>query len=977
MRQELKTSEIAPDIIARHFRTLGPEAWEYLFNGEFPNSERRNDGRLRNKWMRNYAHLDNGGWWCSGYDPLTGGDMDWGTFKPNTPRQVQDGDRTKTIKYEHPPKQRTRAFFLHTATYWERVKADPSIPIVITEGAKKAAAVQSQDIPAIGLPGIFSGYRSKDAHGNPIEPTLIPELEAFAQPGREFVFFFDQDAKPKTRRAVATAIANTGRLLIGKGCKVTVSTWDAAEGKGIDDVIASHGAERFHTLFAERTSWTLFKARQAVANPLGSYRPTLRANTHCLTTIAPDSIPSKGIVVLFSGLGTGKTKLIRELTKDVKAAIAPGHRVSLMASMAATLGFDYISDIDIGRWRVTDGDGNATRRIALCWDSLLGVPVWLYDDGSFDLVLDEVEQGFWHLFKGGTLKKDGKRPGVVARAIALIKGARRVIAASGTLTAADINLLCRLRGEQPFILQNDYQGNGYRCDFFTNAPGRGTKTQERAKAIAAIILRIDRDELGIVATDQKSTANVLEMMGLSLGLTPHEILKITAETSGSERVQEFLTAQDKAGWLREHGIRLLIHNSSMTSGVSIEGHYFDFVGGIFNGSPVPPADALQMLIRYRHPVPRIVFAAHRGQVDDIGKLTADDYQAATDRYRARFTQATGRHLPSDNEAIADWVATTSAARNRAMLNFGSYLQATLEAAGHTVVMGRDDVGAAEPTAGLWRDWGKAFEEADRQATVDSDRIDYRQAKTLRDKRYLTPEEARQLYRFDLCDDFVIDPEALTVDLIKLDNKGRYRHNVARLEALLWDGLALTKDNATFDKLSLWQEPIAAGDLPKHELQSKAAIALGIPEMLKACLEGDWHGGSATVKATGKAARACAEDVRLVLGFNPAKMTDMQIVGEILRRYGLKTRSRRGTIAGKRVWIYSVHEESLVFLRALLQRRAKRHIEQGFKPAATPLNTLLLVGVATSPPPPPDPTPPEPDPGVATPLNPTQTELVIA
>lgn len=943
--EELKQSEIAPDIIARHFRTLDSEAWEYLFNGDFPHSERRNDGRLRDKWMRSYAHLDGGGWWCSGYDPIEGGPMAWGCFKPDTPRQFEDGDRTKTIKYEHPPKQRTRAFLLNTAEYWEGVKTNSSIPIGITEGAKKTASLQSQGLATIGLPGIFNGYRSKDGQGQPIDPCLIPELMAFAQPGREFVFMFDQDTNPKTRRAVRTAIAKTGRLLMALGCKVTVATWDSHEGKGIDDVIASYGAERFREIFEARAHYALYQARQWVANPLGHYHPNLRVNVPCLTAISPEIIPQTGIVILDSGCGTGKTKTIRQITKDQDATIAPGHRVSLMAGMAVTLGFDYITDIDIGRFKVTDSKGNATRRIALCWDSLLGVPVWLHEDGSFDLILDEVEQGFWHLFKGGTLKKEGKRPGIVTRAIALIKKARRVLAASGTLTAADISLLAALREEQPWILSNDYQGNGYTCEFYTNAPGRGSLTQERAAAIAAIMLRIDRGELGIIACDWKSTANVLEAMALDLGIAPHEILKITADTSGDDWVQEFLSAKDKVGWLRDHGIRMLIYNSSLTSGVNIQGYYFDFVGGIFNGSPVPPSDVLQMLIRYRPDVPRIIFAAHRGQVDDIGKLTADDYQAATDRYKDRFTQSTGRHLPSDNEAIANWVATTSAARNRAMLDFGSHLQATLEAAGHTVVMGRDEFGAAEPTAELWRGWCRDVAAAEDQAKVDATVIDLSTAKKIRDKRLRTPSEARQLYRFDLCDDLVIDPESLTVELVKLDNKGRYRQNLGRLEALLWDGLALAKDNATFDKLSLWQQPIAAGDLPKHELQSKAAIALGIPEMVKACLEGEWHQDTSHAKTIGAKARACAEDVRLVLGFNPTRMTDVQIVGEILRRYNCKTRSRRGTINGERVWIYSVHEESLEFLRALLLRRAQRHTEQGLKLAATPLTNLFLGGVA--------------------------------
>ena len=49
-------------------------------------SERRNDGRLNERWLRKYAHTENGGWWCSGVNILRSEDSVWGCFKPNTPR---------------------------------------------------------------------------------------------------------------------------------------------------------------------------------------------------------------------------------------------------------------------------------------------------------------------------------------------------------------------------------------------------------------------------------------------------------------------------------------------------------------------------------------------------------------------------------------------------------------------------------------------------------------------------------------------------------------------------------------------------------------------------------------------------------------------------------------------------------------------------------------------------------------------------
>ncbi|MHC5832827.1 MAG: hypothetical protein ACYT04_96795, partial [Nostoc sp.] len=66
------------------------------------------------------AHITEGGWWCSGLDPLNNWQMmEWGCFKPNQPRQNHNG---KSIKYEHPPSTPTRVFCLRvTLQVWQQV----------------------------------------------------------------------------------------------------------------------------------------------------------------------------------------------------------------------------------------------------------------------------------------------------------------------------------------------------------------------------------------------------------------------------------------------------------------------------------------------------------------------------------------------------------------------------------------------------------------------------------------------------------------------------------------------------------------------------------------------------------------------------------------------------------------------------------------------------------------------------------------
>ena len=116
---EWRKSGVSDKIVALNVMSLsGTEPHDYLFYA-LPNSERRNDGRVRDKWLRTYAHCEAGGFWVSGVDVLTGEEAQWGQFKPKRPRRYKDkskgfgpGAKEKIIKYEAPPKAATEIFAL-------------------------------------------------------------------------------------------------------------------------------------------------------------------------------------------------------------------------------------------------------------------------------------------------------------------------------------------------------------------------------------------------------------------------------------------------------------------------------------------------------------------------------------------------------------------------------------------------------------------------------------------------------------------------------------------------------------------------------------------------------------------------------------------------------------------------------------------------------------------------------------------------
>ncbi|MBD2504052.1 MobF family relaxase [Anabaena azotica] len=288
-------SAIHPLIATRNFKSLHQtrdwehEAWEYLMYSE--HLPRTNTGRLSSGIMSKYTHIEDGGWWCdAGVNPksfanLQPGDKPdrtlWGCYKPNNPREKADKPG-KFIKYEHPPKTELSIFLLDVPDevadrIYEKHGVQPSesdggtpsvadrasgfwycvwkhnLPVTITEGAKKAASLLSQGHAAIGLPGIYAGYRSKDELGEKVKARLMDELAVFATPGRECTFCFDYETRPETKQNIEIAISRTGGLLEEQGAKVKVVTLPGPD-KGVDDLIVSQGPLAYEKVYYEAST---------------------------------------------------------------------------------------------------------------------------------------------------------------------------------------------------------------------------------------------------------------------------------------------------------------------------------------------------------------------------------------------------------------------------------------------------------------------------------------------------------------------------------------------------------------------------------------------------------------------------------------------------------------------------------------------------------------------------------------------------
>lgn len=225
------------------------------------------DEKLDRNSKRRWKHTAwGGGWWVSGVDPKTGIARGiGGQFKPDV---SPDKDR----KYFGISDTAATPLFLDTGDreYWNRAIADPTIRVLITEGAKKSGAGLSIGMPTISLPGVTTGQKL-----GRLKDDLLP----FFQVGRRVYLCFDSDIMTKPQ--VQAALDRLGRLIAETGANVSVIKLPE-DTKGMDDHIVKYGAEAFHQLI--KTAPTFEEWRDSLKEHEALEKPQTNRQ-HCLAEL--------------------------------------------------------------------------------------------------------------------------------------------------------------------------------------------------------------------------------------------------------------------------------------------------------------------------------------------------------------------------------------------------------------------------------------------------------------------------------------------------------------------------------------------------------------------------------------------------------------------------------------------------------------------------------------------------------------------
>lgn len=143
----------------------------------------------------------------------------------------------KTAKYLQSHNTTSRAYFPCASL---PLLQDPTNPICICEGEKKALALSQLSLAVVGVGGIWCGCKGRE---------LIEDLTEIDWNNRTVYIVFDYDEKPNTRKESEEARRRLANALRKRGAKIihNVNLPPGPNGskQGVDDFLVARGAEAF------------------------------------------------------------------------------------------------------------------------------------------------------------------------------------------------------------------------------------------------------------------------------------------------------------------------------------------------------------------------------------------------------------------------------------------------------------------------------------------------------------------------------------------------------------------------------------------------------------------------------------------------------------------------------------------------------------------------------------------------------------
>ena len=753
------------------------------------------------------------------------------------------------------------------------------VPVIVCEGAKKAACLLSLGYAAIALPGIFNGYRRSTE-------SLIEDLQLLAAPDRPVSICFDYDLKPATIENVTIATRRLGTLLTQAGCKVKIVQLPGAE-KGVDDLVVARGEAAFAKLLKSALE---FEQWHAQAHWDLSYRPNLTLNQRYLGSLP---FPTAGFAFVKSAKGTGKTKalepVIREATQSGRRVLVITHRIQLGKSICNQIGIDWIENL-------AESETQGLLGYGLCVDSLHCNSKAKFDPQDWKgaiVVFDEVEQVIWHALNSSTCAD--RRVTILDTLKQLLQtvfaSGGLVIGQDADLSDVSIQYLMGLADAAvaPWIAVNQWQpSQGWDVTFY--------ETPDAAPLLSKMREVIPTGKIFVCLDAQKVTSRLsstnLEVY-LKAQFPDRRILRIDSETVSdalhparhlADRLNEIVAEYD-----------IVIATPTIGTGVSLDlKDHFAAVFGIFHGT-TPDSESRQALARVRDNVPRHVWASNFG-MSKIGNGSCSYRELVrSTTQNLRYNLQLLRDFDFDLDAAYDPITLRTWAKMAARVNASLWrlrenLRSGLVSEGHQVRCSKDNnLEESREVKQAIAQIQAEHSQQEAEKVADAVELNQHDYSAIKEQRIKIPAHRYAEFKYKLSDRYGIP---VTPELKLKDDNGWY--GKIRLHYYLLSDLECVQRRDLRElnhHLERGQHKLAPQDVKLLSAQVQTLRSLGIPTLLDPDLDirssDDW------VQAIAQQAFHYRADLKTILNLNISeKLPAICVLKGLLDKAGLKMRCDR-------------------------------------------------------------------------------------
>jgi hypothetical protein len=599
--------------------------------------------------------------------------------------------------------------------FWDWVVAS-GCPIVITEGEKKACCLIGRGYAALGLPGIHTGYRVTEygeeitkldgtTYRKAIARELCEVLQALDTAERIITILFDFRAGDYSQSQEFKAASTTAKLF--KNARGFIAQLPGPD-KGVDD-FAVAGGDVDAVVAAAKSINEIQK------ESLKGFSKEIRKKAWVLThPVAWEcnqrylDIPyHSGLVGVKSPKGTGKTydliKLIAQTHAQGRKVLLLTHRVVLGRAICKAVGIPWIEEMNSDDDRELEGKAMG---FGLCVDSLHPLSQAAFDPLAWEgalVIVDEVEQVFWHALDASTCREN--RQAILATMRTLFKS---VLSTGGTIRLQDADLsdysidfvreFAERTDIEPWIAVNHWQpSEPWEIKFYDTQYVKGGTKDDPSGLLKDSVARVTLGDKIWVSCDSQKAKSKFGSKNLEKYYRSRcpgkKILRIDAETVANPEHPAYQCAEKITELAALYDI--VICSPSLATGVSVDlrGH-FNAVFGIFQGA-ISDNEVRQSLARVREPINRFVWCRQIA-VGKIGNGESNYKEVAKSKEKdCRYNLQLLRDIDFDldkahNPVVLKFWAKYAARVNSSVWDFRETVREGLEAEGHVLTDCPDD-----------------------------------------------------------------------------------------------------------------------------------------------------------------------------------------------------------------------------------------------------------------------------------------------